>query len=105
MLSTLDLIGTKFVLIVVEKDSPWIIAAEECPELVDAYALSHDSSPFNDSTGRVKDIFKLGRGEAILVRPDGFVAWRAGEKEEGHAKFLTSTLQGILHGDGGQQDL
>ncbi|KAF7536941.1 hypothetical protein G7054_g4097 [Neopestalotiopsis clavispora] len=95
--STLDLFKHKFLLIAVDLDSPWLKAAGALPLGLDAYALNSDSSPFRDVEDQVRTVMKLKEGSALLVRPDGVIAWRAPVVECGHLELLQTTLEGILH--------
>jgi FAD binding domain len=42
------------------------------------------------------DAYGLGAGGATLVRPDGFVAWRAAPAPDNPAGELSSVLRGVL---------
>jgi hypothetical protein len=64
---------------------------------IDAYVLCKDSSPFKDPHGKVKDICKLGEGEVILIRLDGFIAWRGERIVDGHGEVLIERLDQVLH--------
>lgn len=99
-MSTLDLITTKFVLFTTESDSPWIYAVQNADfpfgKIVDTYALHRGSWPFEDPNGRVEEVCKLGKGGAVLVRPDGFIAWRGIQQEKGHGEKLIAAMQTVL---------
>lgn len=95
--STLDLFKHGFLLIAIDLDSPWLKAAGALPLGLDAYALNSDSSPFRDVEDQVRTVMKLKEGSALLVRPDGVIAWRAPVVESGHLELLQTTLEGILH--------
>ena len=95
--STLDLFKQNFVLFVVDKASPWLDAAKGHDRFkVDAYVLAEDSHPLSDPNGLVKQKYRIGEGEAVLVRPDGYIAWRARRQTNGHALALESALDKIL---------
>jgi len=76
-LSTLDLLKQNFILISTESSSPWITAAAKQSVPVDAHVLSKDSYPISDPEERVKGLYRLGSGHSVLVRPDGYIAWRS----------------------------
>jgi 2-polyprenyl-6-methoxyphenol hydroxylase-like FAD-dependent oxidoreductase len=87
-ISTLDLFGRGFVLLTTPDGAPWVdaarAAASQCTGLhFDAHVIP--ASGFGSAYG-------LGDSGAVLVRPDGFVAWRA--------KAITSdpgrTVDGVL---------
>lgn len=95
--STLDLVKKNFVLFAAEDSSPWVEAARNLQSLeVDAYVLNEGSAPYADKTGRVKLLYRIGDGEAVLIRPDGYIAWRTGKEECGHDKKLAEVLGKIL---------
>ncbi|KAH6997373.1 FAD binding domain-containing protein [Ilyonectria destructans] len=95
-ISTIDLVKRNFVLVTIEPESPWIRAASQSPIELDVHALNATSSPYRDSEGAVERKCRLRVGEAILVRPDGFIAWRGGKSGNGHAEQLKTALEGIL---------
>jgi putative polyketide hydroxylase len=88
--STLDLFGGGFVLPGVG-GGPWRHAADaaagELGVPVDVHEVNADG--FADAYG-------LGAGGATLVRPDGFVAWRASPAPDNPAGELSSVLRGVL---------
>ncbi|KAH6949393.1 FAD binding domain-containing protein [Ilyonectria sp. MPI-CAGE-AT-0026] len=95
-ISTIDLVKKNFVFITIEPESPWIRAASQSPIELDIHALNAMSSPYRDSEGAVERKCRLKVGEAMLVRPDGFIAWRGGRSDNGHAEQLKIALEGIL---------
>lgn len=95
-ISTIDLVKQNFLLITVDADSPWTRAASQSPVTLDVYTLNAESSPYRDPVGDVEKKCRLQRGEAILVRPDGFIAWRGASAEDGHEHKLKDGLAAIL---------
>ncbi|CAI4220158.1 unnamed protein product [Parascedosporium putredinis] len=95
-ISTLDLVKTQFLVVVADEASPWVEAAKISPLGIDCYSLHATSTPYRDAEGKVRRVCKLGEGEALLVRPDGFIAWRAGKRESGHEAVLQQVLREIL---------
>ncbi|KAI8935507.1 hypothetical protein NX059_008078 [Plenodomus lindquistii] len=96
-LSTLDLIKQNFVLFAVDDDSPWVKAAHDFSNLkVDGYILNEGSVPYADSQGRVRKLYGLGDGEAVLIRPDGHIAWRSPKEASDHRSKLADALEKIL---------
>ncbi|KAJ4319011.1 hypothetical protein N0V94_004148 [Neodidymelliopsis sp. IMI 364377] len=97
--STLDLVRQNLVLVVTEHDSPWIAAAQAAssrgPVTIDAYELHESSTPWRDAAGALREKCKLQVGEALLVRPDGFIAWRA-RSDGRHGDALKSAVQKLL---------
>jgi 2-polyprenyl-6-methoxyphenol hydroxylase-like FAD-dependent oxidoreductase len=77
-ISTLDLFGNGFVLLAGEEGEEWCEAARAAGEgldvRLDPYRQGLD---FVDASGRFAELHGIGASGAVLVRPDGFVAWRA----------------------------
>jgi 2-polyprenyl-6-methoxyphenol hydroxylase-like FAD-dependent oxidoreductase len=88
--STLDLFGERFVLLAAGGDA-WRPAADAAGVgagvEVDAYEVNADG--FTTAYG-------LGADGATLVRPDGFVAWRAVSAPDDPAGELSTALRGAL---------
>ena len=49
-----------------------------------------------DVDGNWQPRYELGRDGAVLVRPDGYVAWRSASPAEDPAALLTGALQQVL---------
>lgn len=94
--STLDLIKQYFVLLTIESESPWLKAAQFQRIPIDAYAITNSGSDVKDVTGRAGQVLKLKAGEALLVRPDGHIAWRADARDGDHSETLKGVLVSIL---------
>jgi hypothetical protein len=94
--STLDLFKQNFVLFVMDKASPWLDAKTHDRLKIDAYVLAEDSNPLSDPNGLVKQKYRIGEGEAVLIRPDGYIAWRARRLAYGHVLTLETALDEIL---------
>jgi putative polyketide hydroxylase len=84
--STLDLYGGGFVLLTGPDGRPWESAAAQLPVAVTAYALDADGA------GR----HGLESGGALLVRPDGFVAWRTTSTVTDPVTALHNALDVVL---------
>jgi 2-polyprenyl-6-methoxyphenol hydroxylase-like FAD-dependent oxidoreductase len=82
--STLDLFGRNFVLLGGPNAAAWCDAA---PAGIDVHKIQHEG--FCGAYG----ITPQG---AVLVRPDGFVAWRAKSADANAASTLTQALQTLL---------
>ena len=95
-ISTLDLIKQNFVLIATEDDSPWVVAAKELKFKIDTHILHENSRPYCDFTGEWSKKAKVGLAESLLVRPDGFIAWKAENIHAGHKEILQGVLQKLL---------
>jgi putative polyketide hydroxylase len=89
--STLDLFGRRFVLLAAARGVAWCdaanAAAAEVPGLeLDAHCLGDG---FTDAYG-------ISPSGAVLVRPDGFVAWRAATLSDRPADNLAAALRTAL---------
>ncbi len=77
-LSTLDLCGSAFTLLATPGGGAWCSAAAEVErELgvsIDRYRIG---GPGLRDRGRFSEAYELGEEGAVLVRPDGHVAWRS----------------------------
>jgi 2-polyprenyl-6-methoxyphenol hydroxylase-like FAD-dependent oxidoreductase len=77
--STLDLFGTSFVLLAGADGGAWRDAAQSAGEALgvplDSYVVGSDE--LRDPGGAFADGYGVSSAGAVLVRPDGFVAWRA----------------------------
>jgi putative polyketide hydroxylase len=92
MISTLDLIGREFVLLAAPDGSPWIAAARDLRRRgapLDAYRIDADVI---DTEGLFLQRTGLARDGALLVRPDGFIAWRAPERQADPLAALAEAL-------------
>jgi 2-polyprenyl-6-methoxyphenol hydroxylase-like FAD-dependent oxidoreductase len=93
--SLLDLFGRDFVLLAGAEGDAWCAAAGSVTKSVgvpvEAYRDGADfiSAPF-------ADLYGVGSGGAVLVRPDGFVAWRAREAAADAAAVLREALSRAL---------
>ncbi|KAF7552181.1 hypothetical protein G7Z17_g4502 [Cylindrodendrum hubeiense] len=94
--SSIDLIKQNFVLVSIDASSPWIEATNRLPLTIDTYALHPKSSPLRDPQGKIAQKCRLHSREVILVRPDGFIAWRGEATEKDHEQLLKSAFQAIL---------
>lgn len=94
--SSLELISTNFLLFATDASSPWIQAAKGLDSKVDTFTLNKSSTPYKDPEEKLKNFGKVGEGQALLIRPDGFIAWKAEKMERGHQKTLKDALQKVL---------
>jgi 2-polyprenyl-6-methoxyphenol hydroxylase-like FAD-dependent oxidoreductase len=76
--STLDLFGRGFVLLAGTDGEAWCAAARAAGDSfgvpIDAYRVGAELA---DASGALEASYGTGAAGAVLVRPDGFVAWRA----------------------------
>jgi len=78
-LSTLDLFGTAFVLLAGPGGEAWHDAAAQAAQALDVPLETHvvGGEDLRDPAGAFADAYGISAAGAVLVRPDGFVAWRA----------------------------
>ncbi|MGW4965507.1 FAD-dependent oxidoreductase [Nonomuraea sp. NPDC004186] len=86
--STIDLYGDRFVLLTGHDGQDWVTAAGKLPMPVTARRLETD--------GAAAARHGLGPRGALLVRPDGFVAWRSPGPAADPAAQLLAALTAIL---------
>jgi 2-polyprenyl-6-methoxyphenol hydroxylase-like FAD-dependent oxidoreductase len=95
--STLDLFGREFVVIAGAEGEPWCAAARAAGSSlgisVHAYRIGSD---LTDPAGRLEALYGTGPGGAVLVRPDGFVAWRSSTPDEEPERRLARALGSAL---------
>lgn len=101
LLSTLDLFGAEFVLLPGSDASPWASAAEQVANELDAPLRCHQISSssggdLTDPAGRWPDACGISVTGALLVRPDGFVAWRTTDSGPEPEKALSAVLSQLL---------
>jgi 2-polyprenyl-6-methoxyphenol hydroxylase-like FAD-dependent oxidoreductase len=96
-LSTLDLFGKGFVLLAAPEGGPWAAASRDAGKsagvALDAYTFGQD---LREPEGRFADAYGIAANGAALVRPDGFVAWRAKSAEENPGQLLQRVLARVL---------
>lgn len=73
-ISTIDLFGPRFVLLAGPSGLPWRAAAGRSSRLPLAVQLIGED--LEDADGAWLDAYGVERDGAVLVRPDGYVAWR-----------------------------
>ena len=83
--STLDLFGGHFVLLAGAEGGPWQEAARAND--IDFHQIQHEG--FCDAYG-------ISPAGAVLVRPDGFVAWRSKSSDAAPSATLTTVLKAVL---------
>jgi putative polyketide hydroxylase len=96
-ISTLDLLGRSFVLVAGPDGVAWCRAARQAGDdlgvPVDAYRIGGD---LDDSAGRCGELYRTGSDGAVLIRPDGFIAWRAPTAEQDPERVLAGALAHVL---------
>ncbi|POX50064.1 FAD-dependent oxidoreductase [Streptomyces sp. Ru72] len=100
--STLDLFGSGFVLLAGERGGPWLTAAAGAATELRVQITARRVVPgtgggagtLADPEGRWADRYGMRPEGAVLVRPDGVVAWRSPGADPAGAE--TAALTGVL---------
>jgi putative polyketide hydroxylase len=80
LISTVDLCGGKWTLLVGTQDTGWREVAQSAMQKMGLLFSVHSVGGVNgwkDSEGRFNELYRVGATGAVLVRPDGFIAWRS----------------------------
>ncbi len=97
-LSTLDLVGPGFALLSGPAAQDWCVAARVIAARLGldlkAFRIAPDGDA-RDTEGTWTDTAGVGDHGALLVRPDGFVAWRTREAARDGEAVLEGVLRGI----------
>ena len=95
--STVDLFGKGFVVLAAPEGGDWSTAARDIAKdagvALEAFTVGQD---LRDSENRFADAYGLSATGAVLVRPDGFVAWRARSASNDPRDTLKRTLRRVL---------
>ncbi|QRG69157.1 FAD-dependent monooxygenase [Brevibacillus choshinensis] len=95
--STLDLYGTNFVLMVGPDGKDWIQAAIAAAEKINfTLSVHHIGAEFADIDGRFCSSYGISATGAVLVRPDGIVGWRSSKMVHDPMQYLESAFSAIL---------
>lgn len=86
-ISTLDLFGRNFVFLAGPEAQAWCDAANDLKIDLDVHRIEDPEFP---------DAYGIAPSGAVLVRPDGFVAWRAKSGEGASSSALARLAQAIL---------
>ncbi|HEY7377983.1 MAG TPA: FAD-dependent monooxygenase [Steroidobacteraceae bacterium] len=97
-LSTLDLFGRSFTLLAGDEGNEWQAharrAASEARLTLEVRQLGRDG--LEDPAGGFAAAYGIGPSGCVLVRPDGFVAWRARNDDDASATRLSEVVRSIL---------
>jgi len=96
--STLDLFGAGFTLLAASEGAAWSAAAPEAASAagdltLDAYTCGQE---IRDADNRFAAAYGITSMGAVIVRPDGFVGWRAKSSETKPQETLRGALQRLL---------
>jgi 2-polyprenyl-6-methoxyphenol hydroxylase-like FAD-dependent oxidoreductase len=98
--STLDLFGRDFVLLAGPRGTAWQDAARAAASALDVELSTHvaddGSGGFEDAGDRFCTAYGISSQGAVLVRPDGFVAWRATDDTGATAELMKSVFARVL---------
>jgi 2-polyprenyl-6-methoxyphenol hydroxylase-like FAD-dependent oxidoreductase len=97
--STLDLFGDAFVLLAAQRGNAWRQAASAVARrLPDLAIATHvvGGKDIQDPEAAFAQAYGLSDDGAVLVRPDGFVAWRAGTPVDDPESALNHVLNTVL---------
>ncbi|MGH3304235.1 MAG: FAD-dependent monooxygenase [Streptosporangiaceae bacterium] len=105
--SSLDLLGRNFVLLAGPQGQDWCAAAQQAAQQLgvglDAYRVGGDE--LTDADGGFADGYGISAAGAVIVRPDGFVGWRAPDATDGSADTMARVLSALLcRGTGPAED-
>jgi 2-polyprenyl-6-methoxyphenol hydroxylase-like FAD-dependent oxidoreductase len=97
LVSLLDLMGRGFVLLAGSAGEDWCVAARAAATTfgvtVDTYRVGAD---LLDESDDFEGLYGTGHAGAVLIRPDGFVAWRANAAAADPEAAVTTALKQIL---------
>jgi 2-polyprenyl-6-methoxyphenol hydroxylase-like FAD-dependent oxidoreductase len=97
--SILDLYGSRFVLVAAPGGEAWAAAAKAAAKSLnvplDAYHLG-GAGKLADPKGAFPEAYGVTAAGAVLVRPDGYVAWRAKDGSGANQAAMESVLTRLL---------
>ena len=110
-ISTLDLFGLGFTLLTVPAGATWADAARAAAAdikglTLDTYVVGGSAagrggsldppSDVRDPSGQFPTAYGVGESGAVLVRPDGFVAWRAKAMTSDPSRTIATVIRSLL---------
>jgi putative polyketide hydroxylase len=95
-ISTIDLFGAGFVLLTGRKGETWRRAAERLERMPPIAALGIGEGGLEDPADQWPCAYGVGADGAVLVRPDGHVAWRCPAMVPDPPATLATALTAIL---------
>lgn len=98
-ISTLDLYDTHFVLLTAPAGGAWCVAGGQVAQSLGiplrCYVV-HPDGPLIDKTGACPSLYGIAPDGAVLVRPDGHVAWRTQTSDASPTTGLAAAFRSIL---------
>ncbi len=98
-ISTLDLFGKNFCVLAAAGGAAYCESfrgvAADLGLPLDTYRVA-DGEAASDPDGRFADAYGLSDSGAVMVRPDGFVAWRASDARHASKAILSEVLSSLL---------
>ncbi len=97
-ISTLDLVGPQLALVTGPDGKAWCDGAREAAAELGVPLAAHrvGADDLGDVEGRFGGVYGLGDSGATILRPDGFVAWRAEREAEMRRTAVGDALRAIL---------
>jgi hypothetical protein len=97
-LSTLDLFGTAFVLLAGAGGGAWQAAALGAAQRLEVPLEAHlvGGPELGDPGGAFAEAYGISSAGAVLVRPDGFVGWRAHNDAAASEAAIDSVVDALL---------
>jgi len=93
-----DLTGRDFILLSAPEGQPWADAARQIGRSGEvplrSILLGDDA---RDVAGRFCALYRVEQDGAVLVRPDGFIAWRSARGVSQPEASLRNALKRVLH--------
>ena len=96
-MSTVDLVGPGFAMLAAQDGEAWCRAAVEAAgDLGIPLSAHHIGGPVLDPTGRFAETYGLSPTGAVLLRPDGVIAWRGDQPTPAAREELHTVLAAVL---------
>jgi 2-polyprenyl-6-methoxyphenol hydroxylase-like FAD-dependent oxidoreductase len=104
-ISTLDLFGSNFALLAGPEAEAWcrsaLAASQRLGVAIDIHRVGGVAAPSSaneivDPAGAFPDAYGISRSGAVLVRPDGFLAWRAATSQAASAEEISTAVRSLL---------
>jgi putative polyketide hydroxylase len=97
-ISTIDLFGLSFVLLTGNNGGDWRKAAaavERSWPPLNVYTIGSNAE-LSDPDGNFNDVYGVDSDGAVLIRPDGYVAWRSRSGASDAQKVLRAAIDAVL---------